>query len=43
MFEHEETKKKELIKELKLGEKSPKVENFDRNKFLAQLKAKHIK
>ena len=43
MFEHEETKKKELIKELKLGEKSPKVENFDHNKFLEQLKAKRIK
>ena len=39
MFEHEETKKKELIKELKLGEKSPKVKDFDRDKFLEQLKA----
>ncbi len=43
MFEHEETKKKDIIKELKLGEKSPKVKDFDRDKFLEQLKAKHKK
>jgi antitoxin ParD1/3/4 len=42
MFEHEESKKVELIKELKKGEKSGFVENFDRNKLLKQLHQKHL-
>lgn len=39
MFEQEESKTKYLINELKIGEKSPKVRNFDRNKNLEMLKA----
>jgi len=42
MFEHEESKKVELIKELKKGEKSGFVENFDRNKLLKKLHQKHL-
>ncbi|MHA7131808.1 type II toxin-antitoxin system ParD family antitoxin [Algoriphagus namhaensis] len=42
MFEHEETKKTELIKALKKGEKSGFVENFDRKKFLKSLHQKHL-
>jgi antitoxin ParD1/3/4 len=38
-FEQEENQTKSLINELKLGEKSPKIKNFDRNKNLAQLNA----
>jgi antitoxin ParD1/3/4 len=34
MFEHEESKKAELIKELKKGEKSGFVKNFNRTTFL---------
>ncbi len=34
LFEQEENKKKELIKELKKGEESGFVENFDKNQFL---------
>ncbi len=41
MFENEETKKTELIKELKKGEKSGFVENFDRNRLLKNLHQKH--
>ncbi|POY39039.1 type II toxin-antitoxin system ParD family antitoxin [Solitalea longa] len=41
MFEHEETKKSELIKELQKGEKSGFVESFDREVFLKSLKQKH--
>ncbi len=41
MFEHEESKKTELIKELKKGEKSGFVENFDRNRLLNSLHQKH--
>jgi antitoxin ParD1/3/4 len=41
MFEHEESKKAELIKELKKGEKSGFVQNFDRNQFLENLHKKH--
>lgn len=36
-FEHEETKKYQLIKELKKGEKSGFIENFDRNEFLSSI------
>ena len=42
MFEHEETKKTELIKELKKGEKSGFVKDFNRNKLLKSLHQKHI-
>ena len=42
MFEHEESKKAELIKELKKGEKSGFVENFDRKKLLKELHQKHL-
>jgi antitoxin ParD1/3/4 len=34
LFEEEEAKKAELISELKKGEKSGFVQNFDRDKFL---------
>ena len=42
MFEHEESKKAELIKALKKGEKSGFVENFDRNKLLKDLHKKYL-
>ena len=42
MFEHEESKKAELIKELEKGEKSGFVENFDRKKLLKKLHQKHL-
>jgi antitoxin ParD1/3/4 len=42
MFEHEETKKDELIKELKKGEKSGFITDFDRNKFLKNIHTKHM-
>lgn len=38
MFEHEEAKKVELIKELKRGEKSGFVKDFDRQGFLNDLR-----
>jgi antitoxin ParD1/3/4 len=41
LFEFEETKKKELIKELKKGEKSGFVENFNRDSFLKNLHKKN--
>ncbi|PKP48789.1 MAG: type II toxin-antitoxin system ParD family antitoxin [Bacteroidetes bacterium HGW-Bacteroidetes-12] len=37
MFEYEESKKSELIKELKNGEKSGFVEGFDRKKMLKNI------
>lgn len=37
-FEQEETKTKSLINELKIGEKSGKIRNFDRNNNLEMLK-----
>jgi antitoxin ParD1/3/4 len=43
LFEHEETKKVELIKELKKGEKSGFVKNFNRDTLLQTLHQKHIK
>lgn len=43
MFEQEESKKTRLIAELKKGEKSGFVENFDRSVFLADLNAKYAK
>ena len=39
VFEQEENKTKSLIHELKVGEKSPKIINFDRDKNLEMLKA----
>lgn len=39
MFEEEESKTKSLINELKIGEKSNKIKDFDRNKNLEILKA----
>lgn len=42
MFEHEETKKTQLIKELKKGEKSGFVEKFNRDALLQTLHQKHI-
>jgi antitoxin ParD1/3/4 len=42
MFEYEESKKDELIKELKKGEKSGFVENFDREKLLKKLHESHL-
>ena len=42
MFEHEETKKTELINELKKGEKSGFVKNFNRNNLLKTLHQRHI-
>ena len=41
VFEYEESKKAELIKELKKGEDSGFVESFDRKEFLKQLHQKH--
>lgn len=42
MFEHEEAKKAELIKELKKGEKSGFVKGFARRAFLNDLHRKHV-
>jgi len=42
IFEHEETKKTELIKELKKGEKSGFVKNFNRETFLENIHQKHV-
>ena len=41
MFEHEEAKKTELINELKKGEKSGFVKDFNRESFLTGLHQKH--
>jgi antitoxin ParD1/3/4 len=41
LFEFEEAKKTELIKELEKGEKSGFVENFERDSFLKNLHQKH--
>jgi len=43
MFEHEETKKKDLIKELTKGEKSGFVKDFDRAQFLKSLRSRNSK
>ncbi|OQY02359.1 MAG: antitoxin [Bacteroidetes bacterium 4572_117] len=42
MFEHEESKKTELIKELKKGEKSGFIKDFDRISFLKNLHQKYL-
>lgn len=41
MFEHEETKKTELINELRKGEKSGFVKDFNRESFLNNLHQNH--
>jgi len=41
LFEHEETKKADLIKELKKGEQSGFIKDFDRETFLNTLHQKH--
>lgn len=41
LFEYEESKKSELINELKKGEKSGFVENFDSQSFLNDLHQKY--
>ncbi|MCY1660877.1 type II toxin-antitoxin system ParD family antitoxin [Chryseobacterium sp. SL1] len=43
MFEYEESKKSELINELKKGENSGFLKNFNRKKFLNNLHKKHVK
>ncbi|HWC54625.1 MAG TPA: type II toxin-antitoxin system ParD family antitoxin [Chitinophagaceae bacterium] len=42
IFEQEEHKKNELVKELKKGEKSGFVPKFDRKKFIKTLHSKHV-
>jgi antitoxin ParD1/3/4 len=41
MFEHEETKKTELINELRKGEKSGFIKDFSRESFLNALHQNH--
>jgi antitoxin ParD1/3/4 len=41
MFEYEETRKTELINELKKGEKSGFAEDFNRESFLSSIHQKH--
>jgi antitoxin ParD1/3/4 len=43
LFEQEEAKKLELIRELEKGEKSGIAKDFNRDAFLKKLKAKHLK
>lgn len=43
MFEQEETKKEEIVKELKKGEKSGFVNDFNRDSFMNSLHEKHSK
>ncbi len=42
MLEYEETKKDELIKELKKGEKSGFIKDFNRATFINKLHQKHL-
>ncbi len=42
LFEYEQSKKYELIKELKKGEKSGFVKDFDRDTFLKNIHEKHL-
>ena len=42
LFEHEESKKSELIKELRKGEKSGFINDFDRNLFLKKIHKKNM-
>ena len=43
LFELEENQAKTLINELKIGEKSKKIRNFDREKNLEKLNANFLK
>lgn len=43
MFEKEDNKKKELIQELKIGEKSGFNEDFNKNEFMKSLPLKYTK
>ena len=43
LFEQEEKKKGELVKELKKGEKSGFIQKFDRKEFVKSLHTKHVK
>ena len=43
LLEQEESKSKSLINELELGEKSKLISNFDPQKNLKNLHAKHLK
>ena len=43
LFEQQENKTKILVNELKAGEKSGLISNFDREKALSTLHAKHLK
>ncbi|MFC5272019.1 type II toxin-antitoxin system ParD family antitoxin [Adhaeribacter terreus] len=42
LFEHEESRKDQLINELKKGEESGFVKNFNRDAFLSELHKKHL-
>ncbi len=42
ILEYEESKKAELIKELKKGEKSGFIKDFDRSSFLEKLHQEHL-
>ena len=42
LFEQEENKKKELIRELKKGENSGFVENFNKSEFLNSMHKKYL-
>lgn len=42
MFEYEESKNKELIKELKKGENSGFIQDFDRLTYLKNIHQKHL-
>ncbi len=42
LFEYEDTKKTKLINELKKGEKSGFVKNFNRDSFLKKTHQKHL-
>jgi antitoxin ParD1/3/4 len=42
MFDNEEIKKDELIKELRKGEKSGFIKDFDRSNFLQNIHNKHL-
>jgi antitoxin ParD1/3/4 len=42
LFEYEQSKKAELIKELKKGEKSGFVKDFDRTDFLKNIHEKYL-
>ena len=43
LLEMEENKSKILINEIKIGEKSGMIENFDRNSNLKKFHAQHLK